>query len=185
MPTILSHPAIPLAAAMVGGRNRISSPLLLASVVASSLPDADVIGLYLGIPYEHMMGHRGFSHSIAFALLIGVLGLLIAPRLRSGRLMAFTMLFISTVSHGLLDALTNGGLGIAFLSPFSNQRFFFPWSPIAVSPLSLAEFLSPLGWEVLRSEATWVWLPSLIIGALGLLCRRVFRRAGQAKPSPI
>jgi len=28
------------------------------------LPDVDVLGLVMGIPYDHMLGHRGITHSV-------------------------------------------------------------------------------------------------------------------------
>lgn len=160
---------------MMAGRQKVSWRLLVAASALSILPDADAIGYYLGIPYSHLMGHRGFSHSVFFALLVGLLGMALAGRLRAGRTTAFVVLFISTVSHGILDAMTSGGLGIAFLSPFSNQRFFLPWRPIKVSPLSLEAFLGPRGLQVMRSELFWVWLPSMVLGSAGLLGRKIFR----------
>ncbi len=174
MPTIISHPAIPLVAAAVGGRKNVPVRLLLAAAVVSVLPDADSLGFRLGIPYDHVMGHRGFSHSIAFALVVGFLGILLASRLRANRTAAFWVLFVSTVSHGLLDALTSGGLGVAFFSPFSNRRFSFPWQPIRVAPLSVGRFISRRGWEVLQSEFLWIWLPSILVGTICVLCSRVF-----------
>ena len=69
-----------------------------------------------------------------------------------------------TASHGLLDALTNGGRGIGFFAPFSNHRYFFPWRPIQVSPIGVG-FFSSRGLRVLASEAGWIWLPSAIIAA--------------------
>jgi inner membrane protein len=173
MPTIFSHPAVPVTAALMGGR-KVSGRLLAAGIIASILPDADVIGLRLGIPYGHMMGHRGFSHSIVFAFFLALLGSFAARWLRSGRFTAFMIVFISAMSHGLLDALTSGGLGVAFLSPFSNERFFFPWRPISVSPLSLGGFLNSRGLQVLRSEFIWVWLPFIAVGLSGLGLRKVF-----------
>ena len=175
MPTIISHPVIPLTAALIGGPRLVSARLLLAAAVASILPDADAIGFYLGIPYGHTMGHRGFSHSIVFALVIGLLGALLASRLHARRSSAFLVLFMSVLSHGLLDAMTSGGLGIAFFSPFSNERYFLPWRIIQVSPLSLERFISLRGWDVLKSEFAWIWIPSLAIGCFGLLCRLLYR----------
>ena len=174
MPTVISHPAIPFAIAMLGGAQKVSGRLLLAAAGASILPDVDSIGFHLGIPYGHMMGHRGFTHSIVFALVIGLLGMPLASKLQAHRITAFLVLFISTLSHGLLDALTSGGLGIAFFSPFSNRRFFFPWRFIRVSPLSVEGFMNENGWEVLRSEFMWIWLPALVVGSVGILCRRIF-----------
>jgi inner membrane protein len=61
-----------------------------------------------------------------------------------------------------LDALTNGGNGIALLSPLSNNRYFFPWTPIEVSPLNIKAFLSQRGLIVLTSELLWIWLPCFL-----------------------
>jgi inner membrane protein len=163
LPTLLSHPAIPLATSLIGGR-KVSGRLLIAGILASILPDTDAIGFHLGIPYGHLMGHRGFTHSIAFAFCIALAAFFTAHWLRSGRIRAFAVVFVAAMSHALLDALTNGGLGIAFLSPFSNQRFFLPWRPIAVSPLSLERFMSSRGLDVLLSEIIWIWLPCMVIG---------------------
>ena len=69
--------------------------------------------------------------------------------------------FLLTASHGILDTLTNGGLGIALLSPFSDQRFFFWGKPIQVSPIGLKAFLNNKSLIVLKSEFLWVWLPFL------------------------
>jgi len=81
-------------------------------------------------------------------------------------------LFLSTLSHGILDALTNGGLGVAFFAPFDDSRYFFPWRPIRVSPISVSGFLSSRGLQVLRSELQWIWLPAALVAILLLLLRR-------------
>jgi len=171
MASIVTHPAVPLALAVAFGRRCVSGRLLLAGLGASILPDADAFGLDLGIPYGHLLGHRGLSHSILFALLLAVWAALLHRPLRSSRSAAFAVVFISCASHGLLDALTNGGLGVAFFSPLSNHRYFLPWRPIAVSPLDADFFFSGWGFRVLHSEALWVWLPSALLGGLGLLIR--------------
>lgn len=172
MASIVTHPAVPLALAVACGRSYVSGRLLLAGIGASILPDADAFGLDLGVPYGHLLGHRGLSHSILFALLLGVCAAWLHRRLRSSRGAAFIVVFISYASHGLLDALSNGGLGVAFLSPFSNHRYFLPWRPIAVSPLDVDFFFSDWGFRVLRSEALCVWLPCALLGCLGFLIRR-------------
>ena len=75
--------------------------------------------------------------------------------------------FLTTISHGLLDALTNGGNGIAFFAPFSAERYFFPWKLIQVSPLGIRNFFSEWGLEVLQSELYFIAIPSLILGLIG------------------
>jgi inner membrane protein len=176
MPSIVSHPAVAIAVKMIGGRQWASNRLFAAAIIASILPDADAIGFGLHIPYGNILGHRGFSHSIVFALAISLLGMLLASRLRANRIQVFLVLFVSIISHGVLDAMTNGGLGTAFFSPFSNERFFFPWHPIQVAPLNIGRFIGRRGLDVLRSEFVWIWLPLLAIGIVGMLCRRNARR---------
>jgi len=176
MPTVIGHSAVPLLMTMIGGGRVVSLRLFGASVAASIFPDADAIGFFLGIPYAHAMGHRGFSHSIAFALIVGLLGIILASRLRVRRTAAFVVLFLATFSHGLLDAMTSGGLGIAFFSPFSTERYFLPCQFIQVSPLSIERFVSERGWEVLKSEFVYIWIPLLAVGSGGLVSRIIYRR---------
>jgi inner membrane protein len=154
------------------GQRYVSRRLLLAGVAVSVLPDLDSLGLSLGIPYGHPLGHRGLSHSVLFALLLSVLAALLHRRLRASPSAAFATVLISCASHGLLDALTNGGMGVALLSPIWNDRYFLPWRPIAVSPLGVEYFFSAWGLRVIRSEALWVWLPCALVGGLGFLIRR-------------
>jgi inner membrane protein len=73
---------------------------------------------------------------------------------------------LCTMSHAVLDAFTDGGLGVAFFAPFSNERYFFPFTPIRVSPIG-AGFFSPRGMETLRNELLWVWAPCVAIALLG------------------
>lgn len=95
---------MPVAIASCLGSRIVSGRLLAAAALASVLPDADVVGFKFGVPYEHMFGHRGFSHSIAFAVIIGRFGIFVAPKLNVSRVVAFFVLLVSTLSHGLLDA---------------------------------------------------------------------------------
>jgi len=136
------------------------------------LPDLDVIAFGFGIEYGSMFGHRGITHSLAFAILVG----LAVPTLffSSAQIPKWTLaLYFAavTVSHPLLDMLTNGGLGVALFAPFSNERFFFPWRPIEVSPIG-AGFFSERGLSVVASEALWIWVPSILIVAVSWLARR-------------
>jgi inner membrane protein len=78
----------------------------------------------------------------------------------------FIFFFLLSASHGILDAFTNGGLGIALLSPFDNMRYFFPWTPIIVSPIGMKAFFSKWGLAVIKSEILWVWLPSFLVVVL-------------------
>lgn len=163
MPSVLTHPAVPLAIGLGLGRARVPPSLLFAGVVVSILPDADVIAFGTGIAYEHVLGHRGFTHSLAFAVALAGAIALIHRRDAVPRHRAFLFLALSAASHGILDAFTNGGLGIAFLWPFTEARYFAPVRVIAVSPIGLSRFLSDTGVRVLWSEMQWVWLPAVAL----------------------
>ena len=153
MPTVFSHPAAALA---LGVPRRVA----VAAAVLTILPDADVVGLSHGIPYGSTFGHRGFTHSILFA---AIASLAAALPLRATR-RECALLFLCALSHGVLDAMTDGGRGIAFFSPFSNARYFLPWRPIRVSPIG------GINVRVLASEMKWVWAP-----AVGIAILRRFR----------
>jgi membrane-bound metal-dependent hydrolase YbcI (DUF457 family) len=125
VPTILSHPAVPLAIGLGLGQRVVPIRLLVAGVVASVVPDLDVVGLRLGIDYSNALGHRGISHSLLFALALGSLAALRAAWLKTTRRVAFGFIFASTASHGLLDMMTNGGLGIAIWWPCRMNGFSY------------------------------------------------------------
>jgi len=175
MASILSHPAVPLAIGIGAGPRAVPPALVAVGALASILPDADSVGFWLGVPYDAPLGHRGFTHSLCFAVLLALGCTLFAPRLGAPAATVFIFVLVSTASHGLLDALTTGGMGVAFLSPFSNARFFLPWRVIAVSPIGVAPFLSARGARVLRSELAWVWAPAAAVALAGLVLRRLGR----------
>jgi inner membrane protein len=158
----LGHVAIGMAA---GRLYRVREPdsktlafRMFALSAASLLPDADVISFGLGIPYKAPFGHRGASHSIVAALALGVLaGFLGAWQARRadrawhrGMKVALVGALVA-LTHGPLDAMTDGGRGIALLWPFTSERFFFPWRPIPVAPIGI-HFLSREGLRVARFE---------------------------------
>ena len=79
---------------------------------------------------------------------------------------------ICTASHAVLDALTTGGLGVAFFSPFDSTRYFFPWRPIQVSPIGVERFFSEKGIKVLLSEFVWIVIPSTVYILITIYIKR-------------
>jgi inner membrane protein len=179
MPTLFSHPAMPLALRFGLGREAVSRELLVLGMAASALPDLDVVAFSFGIPYAAELGHRGFSHSPAFAALVALLGACAYRKLGCSFGKAFWFLFLATASHGVLDAFTTGGLGIALFWPFSGERYFAPFQVITVSPIGISRFLTRRGVRVLVSELTWVWLPAVLLG-IGLVAIRRCQAAASA-----
>jgi len=136
------------------------------------LPDLDSITFRLGIPYASAFGHRGFSHSIACAVVLAALAVPLASQLAAKPGTVFAFLVIAMISHGVLDALTNAGNGVAFFWPWSTERIFFDIRPIEASPISVRRFLSARGLQILRSELLWVWLPAFTIAVAAWGWRR-------------
>ena len=166
MPTLLTHPAVPLALGLGLGTGKISRRLLLAGVALCMLPDMDVLAFQFHIPYAAGLGHRGFTHSLVFAALAALLGALLLRRYQERVVPALLFLWVAITSHGALDAVTNGGYGIAFFWPFSLERYFAPFQVIEVSPLSAGRFFSHRGVTVLMSEFLWVWIPCIGLYAI-------------------
>ena len=136
-------------------------------MACAAAPDLDVLGLALGVPYGSPLGHRGLFHSVPFAAVFAAaVAALAFPRARPGfsRIRAWLYLFLATASHGVLDAFTDGGGGVALLSPFDERRFFAPFRPIAVSPIGVGAFFSARGIAVIESELLWIWLPFALLG---------------------
>jgi inner membrane protein len=169
MPTGLTHAVVGLGLSeVIMGPS--PSPLLCGlSMALAAAPDLDILAFPLGIPYGAYFGHRGFFHSLFCALLAGlVVALLSFQVFALPWWQLWGYFFLVTASHGILDGFTNGGLGIAFFSPFDTGRYFFVWQPIEVSPIGLA-FFGKWGMRVLVSELLWVWLPlACLVGVVWL-----------------
>ena len=137
------------------------------------LPDADILAFNFGIHYEHMFGHRGFTHSIFFAVLWALVLILIFHRNSAFKVIIGIYYFLSTISHGILDAMTTGGRGVAFFAPFEADRYFLPWRFIHVSPLEAGDFFSEWGIRVLINEAVYVGIPCILVILLGYTLNKV------------
>lgn len=137
----------------------------LIGIVCSIIPDADVIGFKFNIAYGSFWGHRGFTHSFVFSALLGLFCTYVfyrKPISKLERLSLFLYFSLCAASHSILDAMTTGGKGVAFFSPFDNTRYFLPWRPIKVSPIGIENFLSEWGLKVIMSELIWIGIPCLL-----------------------
>ena len=170
-----SHAVAALSIGTCFYRPGMSKRVWIAGALCSVLPDIDVVGFHFGIHYGDFWGHRGFTHSLLLAAILATFVALLGFWRVSpgpGILWIWSYLFLATASHGFLDAMTDGGLGVAFFSPFDNDRYFLPWRPIMVSPIGVRRFFTERGLAVLQSELLWIWLPSALLAALAWLWRR-------------
>lgn len=169
----LGHVAVGMAAARLSSAGGAAVPTWRSMAwwsALSLLPDADVIGFSFGVEYGDPWGHRGATHSFAFALAVGVLVGISARWSRASPLRLWAIASAVLVSHGLLDTMTDGGLGCALLWPFDSTRYFAPWRPVPVAPIGLA-FFSPYGLIVSLTEL--VLFAPIALFALGLTRARI------------
>ena len=160
MASIFGHGMVAYTLSKVASKSSTKKLVILA-IISSILPDIDILAFNFGIPYEAPLGHRGFTHSILFAIIWAV----VVTFVFGGgfkKLYVF-VIFFSTISHGILDALTTGGRGVGFFIPFDNTRYFLPFKVIKVSPLRPGDFFSDWGFQVIMSELKYIFLPCLVI----------------------
>ena len=180
MPTPFTHAFIPIALGKTITDKRMPLRFWALAVFCSVLPDADVIGFRFGIAYGDFLGHRGFFHSLFFAFILSLVVVLLAfrktPLFSKKWWLIWTFFFGVSASHGLLDAFTDGGLGIALFSPFDMTRYFSPWRPLRVSPIGISAFFTSWGRSVLVSEIIWLWLPLTATLIIAKAYRKIRKR---------
>ena len=122
---------------------KIGNKAILWGAVAGTLPDLDVILRYFTDEISATQMHRGFSHSIVFAVLIAPILGWIAKKIHFNLIDVsfkdWTKLFFwTTVTHPLLDAHTTWGT--QFFWPF-NYRLAYQ-NIFVVDPLYTLPFLT-------------------------------------------
>lgn len=176
MPSIMSHAVVASSLGAAGAPERpMPARYWVTLALVAAAPDADVIAFWLNVDRGHILSHRGLTHSLPFAALVAATLVRLLFRGREwhaswARLWA--VYFAAMASHGLLDAFTNGGQGVAFFAPLSAERWHAPWQPILVSPIGVGAFLSEYGLRVLENEMLWLWLPSVLVAVTARLARR-------------
>ncbi len=160
MASPVGHSAVGLTAFLfmvrVWPRQWTRRALLLAVLIAlANLPDFD---FFVPLIHGEAFGsawHRGFTHSIVFA--VGVAFCLAAvmtrPDIRAGWLplravwQVWAISFVLVASHLVLDMLgadDRPPFGVPLFLPFSNTHFISSWTPFkAVNHNSLAVFFAP------------------------------------------
>ncbi len=102
---------------------------LFAGTMLANLPDFDFLLVFATGDDEW---HRGFTHSIAFAVFVGLLIFTYFGRQRWREALAYSAAF---ASHFVLDFVTTkigGGLQLFF--PFSDERYGLRWFGLSEFP---------------------------------------------------
>jgi inner membrane protein len=142
---------------MAAGRAYTKDPALAKKAmivlsIVSIWPDFDALSFAFGVPYAAPFGHRGATHSLALAVVVGLLGLYVAFREKLPRARTAIYAGVVAASHGLIDTMTyGGGHGCALLWPVSNERYWAPFRFIPISPIGMGLF-SSYGFRVMAAE---------------------------------
>jgi len=176
MPSTFTHIFVAGVLGKTYAFEKMSMRFWVFTAVCTLLPDVDIIGFYFGIKYGDVFGHRGFFHSLTFALLASLIVVFIVfrsvPRCTSRWWGLLAFFFAVVASHGFLDSMTDKGMGVGFFIPFDNTRYFMPWRPVYASPMKISKFFSNAGIEVLTGEIIWIWIPVMLFYAGVSLCRK-------------
>lgn len=176
MSTVFTHSLVGASLALLAPKEVSRTAIIVAAIMLSILPDADVLAFRLGIPYEHMYGHRGITHSILFSCVVAFIASLLFFKsvgfANRKWFAAFIVLFLAACSHGIIDAFTDAGLGIGFFIPFNEQRYFFPWRPLETPPAGISAFFNGDALAIMLSEIKYVWSPLLLIAVIKLFFNR-------------
>ncbi|MDD2279933.1 MAG: metal-dependent hydrolase [Bacteroidales bacterium] len=126
----LTHIIIGAATGQVMLGKKEGNKALLWGAVAANIPDFDAAFTSLFNPASAVLMHRGFSHSILFALIITpLLGFLIAKILKSKNTWQWIGLtLVAILTHSAIDCLNTYGTGI--FEPFTNLRVAYDTMPI-------------------------------------------------------
>lgn len=167
MASVFGHAAAAYGLLHVHSRSIFNRTVLFLGICSSIIPDIDVLAYNYGIMGDHILGHRGLTHSILFGLVWAMILVILFHKNESNRLVLFTYYSIVTISHGLLDSMTTGGEGIAFFYPLTDERYYFPLRFITVSPIGALNFFSEWGLKVLINEAKYIGSFTILLIIIG------------------
>jgi len=162
VPSLPTHAVAALGIGACFYRPEIPKGIWVIGAVCSIVPDLDVIGFRFGIRYGDFWGHRGFAHSLFFAALLALVIVVLGFRHGVTEMHALTLwlyLFLATASHGLLDALTDGALGIALFSPSTTTVTSFRGLRFGFRQLEWGDSSAPVASQSCRANSCGFGFP--------------------------
>ena len=132
-------------------------PFLIGALLANAA-DFDFLLVFI---FHSKSWHRGFSHSLGFALLMFLMWTLLLGKRRLQAAIAYGAAF---ASHAILDWLTTKeGSGVELLWPFSQHRLMLGWRGLS----EMASQLPPV--QILQAVAVeFALFAPLLLGVVWL-----------------
>ncbi|HEY4322533.1 MAG TPA: metal-dependent hydrolase [Mucilaginibacter sp.] len=142
---------------------KLSKKALLWGALAQSLPDIDTFVAFFVSPDNDLVIHRSITHSLFFAVIVGLLLALLARALHRKNFIQFTILaffFIFQLAlHDLLDTCNSYGTGL--LEPFSHHRFsinlLYVADPLFTISLFIASVFLIFKSSSNKNRTKWTW----------------------------
>jgi inner membrane protein len=155
MATVYTHAMVGVSLAYLCTRRRTRWVYWLVAALLPVIADLDTLML---APSISVRDHRGFTHSLAFSLALGLTTTIVLGwYLRMGFWRLVVLFSVIAASHGILDLFTTAGNGVALWWPISDVRIG-PWGPIPVADLAL-DWPNPNRSRAVRAELLYIWLP--------------------------
>ncbi|MBP1627461.1 MAG: ybcI [Holophagaceae bacterium] len=126
-------------------------------------PDLDWFMTFLHLSGRHVLNHRGVTHSLCAALILATMVMVLAFRKEERNPRLWLCMLACAFSHCLLDACTQGGVGVAVFVPITKVRFVCAWQPIQVGPIPLNFKLLQGFLTALWTEVVWIGIPALAL----------------------
>lgn len=146
----------------------VGKKAMLWGILAQSIPDIDFVAAFWSDTIGTLFAHRGFTHSLLFAVLVAPLIAAMAYRWHRPHNISFRrwLFFIGGVvlMHIFLDAFNNYGVG--WFEPFSDVRISFNSIYVADFFFSIAPIVALIYLLITRptnTRRTWAWVLGLTI----------------------
>ncbi|HEX4560193.1 MAG TPA: metal-dependent hydrolase [Gemmatimonadales bacterium] len=174
MPSSLGHALAGAAIASPLARNPVPKRFWVAAILCAAAPDLDV--LWHGyVTWGSWAAHRGFTHSLTFAVLLGTLTAALAfrePRFAAVRWRYAVALVLATASHGFLDGMAVYGTPVMYFWPFSTHRYLLPWHLFGYEHFPRPMSIGHRVLRVVANEVLWIGIPSALLLAVTALFRK-------------
>ena len=178
----LTHIAIGACIGEAVLHKQLGKKALLWGILAQSIPDIDFIAALWLNTSENLLAHRGFTHSILFAILIAIAMALACDhwhRPHNIRFSKFILFFSAQVFiHIGLDSLNAYGIGV--FEPFSHKRISFDVLFVADPFFSIVPGIAAVALFILKNSKRrqrLIWMRIELIIPVLYVCYALYNKA--------